>query len=145
MIESPYPLPIRCQTLAMDNPEERYRLRFEERPGYLYACIDGISDSLDISRSYWQAVADEVQARDAEAVLIEENIPVNGTFADVFQLATEIPTMGFGRCKVAFFDRYLEQHEINAFGELVATNRGLNGRVFNSYDDALEWLLGEEN
>lgn len=129
----------------MEDLKNKYELKFEDRPGYLYACIEGNEDSLEISRSYWQAVADEVNAREADAVLIEENIPVNGSFGEVFQLGSEIPRMGFGRCKVAFFDRFLDQLEINAFGELVATNRGLNGRVFNTAEDAVEWLLSEES
>jgi len=49
--------------------------------------------------------------------------------------------MGFG--KVAFVDRYLDHHDTNAFGELVANNRGLNCKIFHDTTTAEEWLLGQ--
>ena len=39
-------------------------------------------------------------------------------------------------------DRYLDQQEVNSFGELVAVNRGLSGKVFNNIAEAESWLLG---
>ena len=61
--------------------------------------------------------------------------------AEVFQLASEIPKMGFGSTRVAFVDRYLDQQEVNSFGELVAVNRGLSGKVFNDITEAENWLM----
>jgi hypothetical protein len=49
--------------------------------------------------------------------------------------------MGFGAVYVAFVDRYLDQNEINEFAELVAVNRGLNGKIFNDVTLAIEWLM----
>jgi hypothetical protein len=49
--------------------------------------------------------------------------------------------MGFGGTYVAFVDRYLDQSEINQFAELVAVNRGLNGKIFNDEGQAVAWLM----
>lgn len=127
----------------MQEMSDSYELHFEDRPGYLYARVEGPQDSLQISRSYWLRIAGRVREQRSAAVLIEENIDSNGTMAEAYELASEIPKMGFGDCKVAFFDRYLDHNEVNEFAELVATNRGLTGRVFNDYDEALSWLLDE--
>lgn len=116
-----------------------YRLTFEPREGYLYAYVEGEEDSYDISRAFWLEIAAESKLLGLSDVLVDENIAENASMADVFQLVTEIPSMGFGR--VAFVDRYLDQNEVNAFGELVANNRGMNGKLFNDLAAAEEWLL----
>lgn len=122
-------------------PEKKYRLTFEERPGYLYALVEGEEDSYEISRAFWHEVAAKARSLQARRILIEEQIEMAVSFADVFKLASEIPDMGFGPARIAFVDRYLEQNEINEFGELVAVNRGANGRIFREVDTAVEWLL----
>jgi hypothetical protein len=126
----------------MTNPphNKQYTLVFEQRDGYLYALVEGEHDCYEISRAYWQEVADEVARLGVKRVLIEENIPVAGTLADAFQLGSEIPDMGFGTARIAFVDRYVEQNEINEFGELVAVNRGVNGKLFEDLQSAEQWL-----
>lgn len=118
-----------------------YQLTFLEQHEYLHAFVEGERDTYDISRAYWQEIADRVSEVGASRVLIEENIEEPGSFADVFRLASEIPTMGFGRARIAFFDRYLDHNEINEFGELVAVNRGVNGAIFNDLETAVQWLM----
>ena len=46
--------------------------------------------------------------------------------------------MGYIGIKVAFVDKYIEQQDLNQFGELVAVNRGINGKVFNDIDRGRE-------
>jgi hypothetical protein len=121
-------------------PIKPYRLTFEQRPGYLYAYVEGEQDSYEISRAYWQEIADEAARLSALRVLIDENIPVAVSLTDVFHLAAQIPEMGFGAARIAFVDRYVEQNAINKFGELVAVNRGVNGRIFNDLGLAEKYL-----
>lgn len=123
------------------DPTKQYRLTFEERPGYLYALVEGERDSYEISRAFWQEIAAKAASIKSDRVLIHEDIQMAVSFAEVFKLASEIPEMGFGTARIAFVDRYLEQNEINEFGELVAVNRGVNGRIFRDVDTAVEWLL----
>lgn len=118
-----------------------YRLTFEHRASYLYAYVEGEHDNYEISRAFWQEIADEVDRIGIDKVLIDENIVESVSMAEVFQLASEIPKMGFGSTRVAFVDRYLDQQEVNSFGELVAVNRGLRGKVFNDITEAETWLM----
>jgi hypothetical protein len=120
-----------------------YRLTFQEFPGYLYAFVEGEQDSYDISRCFWQEIADRTLATGSKRVLIEENIEMSVSFADVFRLASELPSMNFGGARIAFVDRFLDHNEINEFGELVAVNRGFNGAVFNDIETARLWLLDD--
>ena len=123
------------------DPVHGYTITFEERPGYLYVYVEGEHDSYEISRSFWLKVAERARKTGAVSVMIDENIAEGVPLADVFQLASEIPDMGFGRARLAFVDRYLDQNEVNEFGVLVAQNRGANGRIFNDARLAEEWLL----
>ena len=74
-------------------------------------------------------------------ILIEENTPATVSMSDVYRLNSELPQMDFLGVRVAFFDRYAEQNQLNEFGELVAVNRGITGKIFNDIQTAEEWLL----
>jgi hypothetical protein len=118
-----------------------YQINFEHRSQYLYVYVSGEHDSYEISRRYWLEVADECGKTGYKKVLIEEDIEETVSLPEVFQLASEIPQMGFQGVRVAFFDRFAEHEDLNQFAELVATNRGLIGRAFNNFEEAENWLL----
>ncbi|CAN5857804.1 hypothetical protein BH24ACI1_BH24ACI1_14470 [soil metagenome] len=126
------------QNLSRAKP---YTLEFEQRPKYLYACVKGEKDSLEISLQYWKEIADECWRTGYRKVFIEEDINGEMSIIEMYQFTSEIPNIGFSGIRVAFVDRRLNQQELNKFGELVATNRGLNGKIFNSSEEAEEWLL----
>ena len=77
--------------------------------------------------------------------MIDEDIKESVSVAEAFQLAAELPLMGFYGVCVAFCNRYAEHHELNEFGELVATNRGFFAKVFNDYNEAENWLLNRND
>jgi hypothetical protein len=120
-----------------------YKLTFEYRPQYLYAFVTGENDSYEISRQYWQEVADECQKSGVKKVLIEEDLKENVSMPDMYKFCSEIPQLGFFGIRVAFVDRQPDQQQLNEFGETVATNRGLFSRVFNNFAHAEKWLLSE--
>lgn len=113
------------------------------RSRYLYAYVSGEHDSYEISRSYWQEVSDECARQKAARVLIEEDIREAVSMGEMYRLASEIPELGFFGIRIAFVDRYVEHQDLNQFGELVAVNRGLYGRLFNDIETAEKWLLSE--
>jgi len=117
-----------------------YRIKFEQRPGYLYAFVSGDRDSLEISLAFWREIAAECKRTQAKKILIEEDIEESVSMLEMYQVAAEIPQMGFADVSIAFVDRFLEQQHLNEFGELVATNRGLRGKVFNDVKEAEKWL-----
>lgn len=117
-----------------------YRIRFEHRPAYLYVYVSGEHDSLSISLGFWREIAAECQNAQAGKILIEEDIEESVSMVEMYQIAAEIPKMGFTNSLIAFVDRFLEQQALNEFGELVATNRGLRAKVFNNVTEAEKWL-----
>lgn len=121
----------------------QYSLTFERRPKYLYAYVAGEKDNYDISKAYWQEIADCLEETGYDRVLIDEDIEEAASVTDVFQLMSELPAMGYTGVRIAFYDRKIEHSDLNAFGELVASNRGLNGRVFNDIKLAEEWAAAD--
>ena len=118
-----------------------YQITFEHRPKYLYVYVTGEHDSYEISHQYWLEVAGECGKTGCKKVLIEEDIEELISISEIYQIASELPLMGFQGVRVAFFDRFAEHDELNQFGELVATNRGLLCKVFNDFEIAENWLL----
>lgn len=127
--------------MADSEPGKNYSLTFEHRPEYLYAYVSGEHDNYAISRAYWQEIADHIKSTEYDSVLVDEDLEEPASVTDVFQLVSEFQQMGFGGIRIAFFDRKIEHHELNSFGELVASNRGMIGRAFNDIKLAEEWLL----
>lgn len=120
-----------------------YNLEFEERTDYLYAYVSGDKDSVEICTQYWREIADECRRTKCRKVLIVEDIKESVSTTEMYQIASEIPDMDFSGIKIAFVDQYIEQHAVNEFGGLVATNRGLNVKLFNTAEEAEKWLLSK--
>ena len=120
-----------------------YSIRFEDRKDYLYAYVEG-QDSLETSMNYMQEVADKALAGEFQKLLIEENLEGQLKDFDMFQITSKFVDMGLAEIKMGFVD-LKEDHSIgNEFGELVATNRGVKVKIFNTVADAEAWLLGNK-
>ena len=126
--------------MSYDISTKGYELTFEERDDYLYALVEGEVDNYEISHLYWQEVIDECKRLGRQKLLVEEAITGNNTTSDTFQVAAELRSMGLVNIRLAFVDRFTEHDEVNKFGEIVAINRGVEGRVFNRISEAEEWL-----
>jgi len=44
--------------------------------------------------------------------------------------------------KIGVFDKNKDDHTVNMISESLAAARGINARVFNSFDEAVAWLKG---
>lgn len=128
-------------TKSDSKSSQAYRINFEMRPQYLYAYVSGMRDSVEISLNYWREIAEECKRRKAARVLVEEDIMQPVSKLETYQIASEIPRMNFKNVLIAFVDRFLEHQEVNQFGEVVASNRGLRVKVFNEVSEAEKWLL----
>jgi hypothetical protein len=118
-----------------------YKLEFEHRPDYLYAKVTGKEDSVAISLSYWTKVAEERKAHKYKKVLVDEDLQQQVGLIDMYEVAAMLCSIGFVGATIAFVDRHMDHLEYNKFGETVAVNRGLKGRVFIDIQEAEKWLL----
>jgi hypothetical protein len=127
--------------MITEEEKNSYKLTFEERDGYLFAGVTGETDNVDISSQYWKEIADKCKNDGTKKVLIVEDLPGGASMTEVYEVASALPQLGFFGIKIAFVDAHLDQQDVNRFGELVAVNRGLYGKIFNDVSEAEKWLL----
>jgi hypothetical protein len=129
----------------MNAPElpKPYELTMEARDGYLYAYVAGEHDTFEICFAYWGEIGRKLAELGLERVLIVEDIAEESPMVDVYELASRLPDIGFRGVTIAFVDRYAEHQDLNEFGVLVGSNRGLVGAAFSNEEDAKKWLLAK--
>ena len=126
--------------MVSDGKKETFKIRYQEREGYLHAFISGEEDSLSCSLEYWRRVIAECHARGLKALLVEESFPNQLSTMEIFTITSTIPKLGSEGLKIAFIDAEAEHSKLNLFGETVAVNRGVFGRVFPTPEEAAAWL-----
>ncbi len=118
-----------------------FSVHIEHRTEYLYARIEGFGLGYDEHKECWQSIAEEFNRSSHFRLLVEQSSGQSLDMTDAFQLSTDIAEMGFEDCKSAYVDPNEDNIEVNEFAEVVALNRGFNGKVFTNIDDAETWLL----
>jgi len=119
---------------------EKTSLRFTEHACYLHACVSGELESLAVSIEFWRLCIEECKQRGFRKLLVEENFPNQLSTHEIYTLVGAIRKMIDSPMKIAFVDAASDQAELNMFGETVATNRGITGKVFNDLEAARNWL-----
>lgn len=115
-------------------------IRFEDRLGYLYAEVAGPRDSRAISTAYWMRIAEHCEARKARKLMVVKNLGEYEGERDMVDMVDALIAMGMGRLKVAFVTAHVEEMGRLEHGEILANERGANGRVFESTSLAERWL-----
>ena len=116
------------------------QLVFEDRPGYLYAAVSGPRDNQQISLAYWSAVAEQCRLRGTRKLMVVENLGDHEGDRDLSAMVVAIIAMGLDKVKVAFVVGRIELVAEMEHGEILALERGAQGRVFGSVAVAERWL-----
>jgi hypothetical protein len=116
------------------------QIRFEDRLDYLYAEVTGPRDSLAISTAYWMRIAERCETRKALKLMVVEKLGDFEGERDMADMVDAIIAMGMDRLKVAFVTGRVEEMARLEHGEILAIERGANGRVFESTALAERWL-----
>jgi hypothetical protein len=116
------------------------QLVFEDRPGYLYAKVSGPRDNREISIAYWTLVAEEVQRRKARKLMVVEALGEREGEHEVPFMVDALIEMGLDKIQVAFVVNRIDILGAMEHGEILALERGANGRVFGNATVAERWL-----
>ncbi len=116
------------------------RLVFEDRAGYLYAQVTGPRDSQQISLAYWSQIAEQVHKRRAAKLMVIENLGDYEGQRDLPATIDALIAMGLDRIQIAFVVARIELLAHMEYGEILALERGANGRAFGSVAVAERWL-----
>ena len=115
-------------------------LVFEDRPGYLYARVSGPRDNRDISIAYWTLVAEQVHLRKARKLMVVEALGEREGEHEVPFMVDALIEMGLDKIQVAFVVNRIDILGAMEHGEILALERGANGRVFGNATVAERWL-----
>ena len=119
-----------------------YNLEFENRGSYLYVKLTG-RDSFKSSLEYWSKIGAKTLELGHQKVFVHENLDGELTEAEIYHIVTKFKEVGLLGIQIAFFDENFTEASINAFGELVASNRGANVKIFQSLEEAQRWIEKE--
>jgi len=123
------------------SPDHSWRLRFEDRTGYMYAEVSGPEDSLAITTAYWRAVAAECSRRKATHLLVCDRLRGEPASREEFaQLAGTLAGNGLEQVRMAFHEPVSDHLRSAEFGELAMREAGFTLRVFGSEREAEIWL-----
>lgn len=124
-----------------DNPAHSWRLRFEDRRGYLYAAVEGPEDSLAITTAYWLEIAAACRQRGIRSVLVCDRLRGNPSTREEFaRLAKALAGSGLEQVRIAFHEPVSEHLRDVEFGELALREEGFVLRVFGNEREAEVWL-----
>jgi hypothetical protein len=118
-----------------------YDIRFENRSDHLYVYLKGSKTDFESSSRYWSEIVGMNSLRHYDRVLIEKDLNEALTTGEVFNVLSNVAFVSRDRVKFAIFDHNYDYRK-NQFEEVVATNRGLDIKIFDEMDKAKEWLLG---
>lgn len=113
---------------------------FEDRADYLYAAVTGPRDSHDISKAYWCQIAAECERRKTRKLMVVENLGDFDGERDMAKTVDYLFELGMDKVQVAFVVGRIELVAHMEHGEILALERGANGRVFGSASVAERWL-----
>lgn len=116
------------------------QLRFEERPGYLFVDVSGPRDSFEISLAYWREIVAQVERRRTTHLMVVERLGHYDGVQDIPGIVEALIAMGLDRIKIAFVVERIEMLSQLEHGEILALERGANGRVFTNPALAERWL-----
>jgi len=117
--------------------------QIEEMPGHLAAKFTGAGTAEEVWRRY-ELIAERCKRSNRNKLLLDfTEAYVEASLADKYILGEQAQIFArYNVIKVAAVARP-EQIDPERFGEMVARNRRVNGRVFTNAEDAKEWLLKE--
>lgn len=125
----------------MTNSKQPFELRFEERPGYLYAYAKAETLTEKSALAYFREILDEAVRLGQTQLMVERDIPVMLAAGTLFFTTTEFTEMIQGM-RVVFVNPYAELDDDMNFAITIATNRGADYTVVRNVEAAEKWLLG---
>jgi hypothetical protein len=126
--------------------DKSYSISFELRANYLYALVTGEAVTNELTNAYWNEIGQECARHKITKLLVEEKLSRRiDSLSDAYRTSADVSVIaGLTGVKIAFVDSDLAHHDLNLFGELVASNRGLYCKNFEDFREAEEWLLSNE-
>lgn len=125
----------------MHEPVKEYELTFEERAGYLYAHVASEVSGAQVLLRWFSEIIPKCRETGANKVLVHVETGEKLSTSDAFDAATGVIALDVTGIKIAYVDPNPANFDTNQFGELVAVNRGVQGKVFLTVAEGEAWLF----
>jgi hypothetical protein len=117
--------------------------RYEMLPEHLYVHISGPRNSFRAMRAYVSQIAEISKFTPTKRILVETHFPPAASVHDIFEIINELHEFGLSKKIFAVVDGDVQHDEANKFAEMVAANRKLKIRIFDTRTDAESWLSNQ--
>ena len=121
------------------NEAAPYKLSLEDRGEYLYALVGGEVLTPEISKLYWNEIADKCLKLGKSKILIEKDFVQGVSAPEMLNMGIYLGALLPGK-NIAFLDRY-KNDDVNELGKKIARNQGVKMQIFENINDAEKWLL----
>jgi hypothetical protein len=119
------------------------KIKIEKRAEYLVAKFSGEANLQDIGQRF-EELAERCRKEKKSRLLIDVTaVKAAPTFSDRYRAGERAVVFAQFGIKLAMVGM-AELIDPRRLGELVAQNRGVNGRVFTDLDEARKWLVEKE-
>src|SRR4051812_9272005 len=121
-----------------------FQLHVSPKSDYLHISVTG-TNSKETVAEYLDNVIQECRERRFDKVLIEERLTgPRLSMTDIYEIVSEHSRKAAGvLTAIAYVDLNAKDDSM-LFAETVAVNRDVPVRVFNSIDEAEEWITGHQ-
>jgi|GEM_PF-659734 len=117
-----------------------FELTFEDRLDHLYAHIRGDISQTNDKIDCWHEIIRTTRDLDKDKLLVVLDGKGNATELDAYECTRRLIDLDISGIRFAYVDLDVDNHAVNLFGELTASNRGADAKVFTNEGDALSWL-----
>ncbi|HEY0658191.1 MAG TPA: hypothetical protein VGD05_06940 [Pyrinomonadaceae bacterium] len=119
--------------------DKPYKIKMENREGYLYAFVGGGMLTPEISCRYWDEIADECKKLVKTKIMIEKDFSESVSAPEMLEMGVYLGKILASK-KIAFLDLH-GNAEINELGKTIARQQGVQMKVFDNVNDAEKWLI----
>jgi len=130
-------------TSYSDETSPKYKLVFEEHPGYFFACIEANETLDDLIQEYQNKIAHQISIRKYDRVMIKRDVPITNPAVELCAVIYKVKGWGLLEIKYAFVDVNPEHIDAYKFAVLYARSREIEIEVFEDILTAEHWLLAD--
>lgn len=121
-----------------------FKVRIEQKHGYLRAYVHEGRDSLDVSIAMWKLLAEICEKHGAKRLLVVEDLESTVAAEDIGKVIDAMAEFGFAQIRTAFVEMQSDLAG-SEMGGILATERGVSIYISGDEVAARHWLVYGES
>lgn len=119
----------------------KYEIKYKKEDNYLHVHTTGEED-IQASLAIWSQVINKCFKENFTKILfVEETKQDHQNLLEIGELMSQARKIGAHLIeKIAFIDLEKSHSHYNRFGEINVNGKGVNAKIFDDVDEAIDWL-----